>query len=123
MTKYLKSVKRFKPPDALDSIKNYINADGSIAIYHGGRIFKRADLIPSWTLSVDVAIWFAKRFLVLFGNTVLYRGVIQSDDVIAYTNERNEQEIIQYKSVKNIEVINEFKKVELENRGNEDEDE
>jgi hypothetical protein len=60
----------------------------------------------SWTLSRDVAEWFAKRHRVTHNLPQhLYKGVIPAEKVIAYIGDRSEFEIVQYRSVKQIEEI------------------
>lgn len=46
----------------------------------------------SWTLSLENAKWFAERY-----NTdtqIVYKAVIQKQDILAYLNDRNEEEVI-----------------------------
>lgn len=60
----------------------------------------------SWTLWRDVAEWFAERHEHYGqGTQHLYKATISTDDVIAFTNARQEFEIIQYRGVKDIEEI------------------
>lgn len=58
----------------------------------------------SWTLWRDVAEWFAERHE-YYGQGMqhLYKATISADDVIAFTNGRQEFEIIQYQGVRDIE--------------------
>ena len=46
----------------------------------------------SWTLSLEKAKWFAARFDT--DTQIVYKAVIQKQDILAYINERGEQEII-----------------------------
>lgn len=64
-----------------------------ITIYRGVTEYneKDVDKALSWTLDIDTALYFATRFN-QYGN--VYKAIIASDDVFAYTNIRNEQEVI-----------------------------
>ena len=64
-----------------------------ITIYRGVTEYneKDVDKALSWTLDIDTALYFATRFN-QHGN--VYKAIIASDDVLAYTNIRNEQEVI-----------------------------
>ena len=57
----------------------------------------------SWTLSKEEALFFLNRY----GSRArhLYRAKIRREDVIAYCNEREEEEIMQYRKVYDIEEI------------------
>ena len=107
MSKFLKAIKPLTPAGMLDPIQDRIDHGGNIRVYRGGVLVKNPALSPSWTLSRDRAEWFAKRYLFM-GDSVLYAGVIQARDVIAYTDERGEAEIVQYRSVKNIQIVCEY---------------
>lgn len=57
----------------------------------------------SWTLSRDVAEWFAERHEYFHQSKQhIYRATITAANVIAYIGGRGEYEIVQYRSVKNI---------------------
>lgn len=64
-----------------------------ITIYRGVTEYNEKDVDKSlsWTLDVDTALYFATRFN-QHGN--VYKATISPDDVLAYTNIRNEHEVI-----------------------------
>lgn len=74
-------------------------------VYRGGKEpMYLAKYRISWTLSKEVALSFFNRH---GGRHVshLYRAKIRREDVIAYCNEREEEEIMQYRKVYDIEEI------------------
>ena len=109
--KYLKAVKPLIPAEVKDIISALADSNGEIMVYRGGQKSKDASRRVSWTTSVDIAEFFAKRYLYYNGfrdgggKAVVYTGVIKPQDVIAYTNGRKEKEIIQYCSVKRVQVV------------------
>jgi len=122
--KYLRAIKSHAPDDMLDAISDYIDSNKNIVVYRGGLQDENAILKPSWTISKEKAIWFASKYNRSGKSTVLYKGIIKADNVIAYTDCRSEKEIIQYRSVKNIEIDQIYKTNEQHNglylkRGNE----
>ena len=57
----------------------------------------------SWTLNLDTAIWFAKRWEY---NGKVYRAKCKKKDILAYLSCRNESEIVvDWHNLKNIEEI------------------
>ena len=58
----------------------------------------------SWTLSEAVALFFLREYGGRHASN-LYRAKIRREKVIAYTNERKEEEIMQYRNVFDIEDI------------------
>ncbi|OIJ22010.1 hypothetical protein BKP45_04860 [Anaerobacillus alkalidiazotrophicus] len=69
-----------------------ISATDEIVIYRGmGSTSAPPAEALSWTLSVDVAKWFARRFLQKGG---VYKAKIKKRDVVDYYNGRQEEEII-----------------------------
>ena len=64
-----------------------------ITIYRGVTEYNEKDVNKSlsWTLDVDTALYFATRFN-QHGN--VYKATISPDDVLAYTNIRDEHEVI-----------------------------
>lgn len=64
-----------------------------ITIYRGVTEYNEKDVDKAllWTLDIDTALYFATRFN-QHGN--VYKAIIASDDVLTYTNIRNEQEVI-----------------------------
>lgn len=62
----------------------------------------------SWTLNVDRAKWFAKRFNFSNAPLKVYRAKIKKKYVFAYCNDRNEGEVIvDYHKLQNIELLTE----------------
>ena len=116
--KYVRQARKYAPiekriPEEMISMKE-------ITIYRAGtepmdkaryRIswttsIEKAQWFISWTTSIEKAQWFYDRAL-HFGSPVchLYRGVIRPEQIIWYTDDRNEKEVMQYGSVRNIEEI------------------
>lgn len=57
----------------------------------------------SWTLSLDKAIWFAKRWN---NHGKVYRGLCKKEDILVYLSCRNEDEIVvDWQDLKNIEEV------------------
>lgn len=71
------------PPD--DSLTIYRGCSG------GGKNLNKAREAMSWTLSLDVAEWFAVRFE---KKPVVYKATISRADVLFYSNQMNEQEVV-----------------------------
>jgi len=67
---------------------------GASKIYPGD--YMRLRTAISWTTNKACAVWFANR-----RNGVVWKGTIDRNKIIAYTNDRNEYEIIQHMNVKN----------------------
>jgi hypothetical protein len=69
---------------------------GPFTLYRGvaGRGRARRVRSFSWTSDFERAAWFARRFAPLFHDPAVYRATVYEDDVLAYANERNEQEFI-----------------------------
>ena len=62
----------------------------------------------SWTLNVDKAKWFAKRFNFSNAPLKVYRAKIKKKYIFAYCNDRNEGEVIvDYHKLQNIELLTE----------------
>jgi len=110
--KYLRAIKNHAPEDMLDAISEFIDSNNNIVVYRGGLHDEKVSLKPSWTISKEKAIWFATKYNISGKDTVLYKGIIKANNIIAYTDCRSEKEIIQYRSVKNIEIEQTFKKNE-----------
>lgn len=58
----------------------------------------------SWTLDIKVAEFFMYTWRSRHANAI-YKAKIKPDDVIAFTNERQEQEVMQFRGVYDIERI------------------
>jgi hypothetical protein len=64
----------------------------TISVYRG--FVGRRGRGLSWSRSRKVAEWFARRFACLGGQPTLIEGVAHKDKVLAYLNDRQEQEIV-----------------------------
>jgi|GEM_PF-2579569 len=107
---FVKDIKRLRPSDfdkelreELQKRNHRIDETGNILVFHGSRIAKEnPEQSYSWTLNYPTAVFQA------FGSTGhretshTYAGTININDIIAYTNKRNEFEVIQIDSVSNI---------------------
>lgn len=81
----------------------YNNLPNEIEIYRGSQLNEPVDGF-CWSLSRDVADWFAHRYD--NSNPVVHKANIKKSDVFAYTNAVDEQEVIvDYKKLYNIEEI------------------
>ena len=63
--------------------------ESEFKIYRGGELNGR-----SWTLSKEKGEWFAERFNELYEDYLFYEKTITADDVLFYTNGRDEQEVV-----------------------------
>ncbi len=102
----VRKAKSYGKPDLPDEIKDLEVVD----IYRAGeeKIDKSKHRI-SWTLSLERAVWFYKKYNHRHANYI-YKGKIRTADIIAYTNQRQEQEVMQYGSVFDVEDITESAK-------------
>lgn len=88
----------------VEKLNNY---DNEIIIYRGqtdnSTNLKNA---LSWTLNFDTAKFFATRFQ---SKGIIYKASIKKEDIIMYTNDREEYEILtDFKNIKNLKVIREY---------------
>jgi hypothetical protein len=67
--------------------------EGVLSAYRGvaGKRHRRG---LSWTLSIDRARWFARRYGHWFGNPLVYEATVDASDVLAYIVDRNEQQMV-----------------------------
>ena len=103
----VKDGKEYRPDDWNNEMPECVRNEATFTVYRAGQesIDVAAESM-SWTLWQDVAEWFAERHEYYGqGTQHLYKATIPADDVIAFTNERQEFEIIQYRGVKDIEEI------------------
>lgn len=76
--------------------------EGRLTIYHGVENGE-SELGIAWTLSLDVARWFAQRF---GRHDHILRGEIDADKILAYLVGRHEEEIVvDPLEVENIEIL------------------
>lgn len=82
-------------PQRLRAAGNPLPGVGPFTVYRGVAGHGRGRRVRglSWTGLPEVAWRFAKRFKSL-ANPAVYRTVVQDKDVLAYTNDRKEQEFI-----------------------------
>jgi hypothetical protein len=74
--------------------------DGEFRIYRGGT--------PngfSWTLDQPRATWFANRFKAIGIVDDVYTMLVTKEDVLWYTDERNEQEVVLFPNQKKVEKL------------------
>lgn len=78
------------------SLEGHIDSNGMIKVYRGcGERSAKEKIAISYTVSREVAVWFAnKRKLLGDKKTKVIEKTINFEDVVYYTNEREEQEII-----------------------------
>lgn len=71
-------------------------------VYRG--LMKKAKVQAlSWTLDLDKAVWFAKRFK---NEGKVYRGLCRKKDILVYLSSRNEEEIVvDWRKLREIEEI------------------
>ena len=103
----VKNGKAYRPDDWNKEMPECVRNETTFTVYRAGEenIDDAAESM-SWTLWHDVAEWFAERHEHYGqGTQHLYKATISADDVIAFTNERQEFEIIQYYGVREIEEI------------------
>lgn len=62
---------------------------------------------PSWTISKEIAIWFAYHASFFDDNRPLniYTAQISREKIIAYSDDRHEKEVIQHGNVRNIQLM------------------
>lgn len=105
--KYVRASIKYRPKNWRDDLPESVRNLDTFTVYRAGvEPIGKAQYSMSWTLSRDVAEWFAERQEYFgWGKSHLYKGVISADKVIAYLNGRYEFEIVQYRNVRQIEEI------------------
>ncbi len=105
--KHVRNSLKARPENWREKLPEAVRCLDSFTVYRAGlEPLDKAKCSLSWTLSRDVAEWFANRQKFLYGQMGhIYKATISADKVIAFDNGRNEFEIIQYRNVKNIEEI------------------
>ena len=103
----VKSGREYRPEDWNKEMPECVRDETTFTVYRAGQeSIDAAAESASWTLWRDVAEWFAERHEYFRqGKQHLYKATISAEDVIAFTNGRQEFEIIQYQGVKDIEEI------------------
>ena len=105
--KYVRRAKIIRPDNWRDALPESVRDIEMFTVYRGGiGSIERAPLSISWSLSYDVAEWFAHRSELFYRCPChVYQGTIHADKVIAYLPERSEFEIIQHRNVKDVQEI------------------
>lgn len=104
--KCIREALKYRPKNALPE---EILSQKEITIYRAGEEpIEKAKYRISWTSDIEVA----RKFLYVYNYSkyrakYLYKGVIKTDKIIAYYNEREEHEILQYRNVQNIKLLEE----------------
>lgn len=76
----------------MQELRSLADKDGFITIYRGeGERSQPIEEALSWSLSKDMAIFFATRFA---PTGILYEGKIEVDDVLDYMHNRDEEEVL-----------------------------
>lgn len=88
-----------------DDLKVYNSLPEVLTVYRGCENIDGLNGM-SWTLSEDIAQFFANRYFKRSQNGTIYQAKINKTDVICYINDREEQEIIvDYRKLYDIEQI------------------
>lgn len=105
--KHVRGALKARPEDWRKDLPESVRYMDSFTVYHAGaEPLDKVKNALSWTLSRDVAEWFAKRHEITHNLPQhIYKATIAANKVIAFLNERNEYEIIQYRNVKDIEEV------------------
>lgn len=95
---------KFRPADWDKDMPEAVKGCEFFTVYRAG-IEDAAEAANhiSWTISKDVAMWFAAKYVYENrGQLHVYKGIILAKKVIAYIDDRDEFEILQNKSVVDI---------------------
>lgn len=83
----------------------YTALQEKITVYRGIRSRGKLQAL-SWTLELDKAEWFAKRW---GSHGKVYSAVVSKEDVLAYFCSRNEAEVVvDYRNLKDVSLVKEF---------------
>lgn len=74
-----------------NNILSASDSNGYIKVYRGYHS-NRGQKGISWTLSLEQAEWFANRFQQ--DDPIIVEALVHMDDIVFYTNNRNEQEVV-----------------------------
>ena len=96
----INKIQQLKPKELIELLISKVDAAGNLTLYRGeSSKSSNVKKALSWTLDRDKAVWFAKR-LNFSGEGYVYTGKANISHVIAYINEREEEEIlVKYKDV------------------------
>ena len=105
--KYVRRARIIRPENWRDALPESVRDLDTFTVYRGSsNDISRAPLSLSWSLSYDVAEWFARRNNFLYQLPVhVYQATIKADKIIAYLNYRNEFEVLQYRNIKDVQEI------------------
>ena len=105
--KYVRRARIIRPENWRDALPESVRNLDTFTIYRGSSSdISRAPLSLSWSLSYDVAEWFARRNDFLYQLPVhVYQATIKADKIIVYLNYRNEFEVLQYRNIKDVQEI------------------
>lgn len=109
LKKLVISCKKDKPASVDLQLQSMVDEFGDLKIYTASTKKSKQGIINqlSWTLDKVIADKFKVRKQLIEGKSAfIYSAVINVKDVIAYTNNRREQEIIQHGNVKQLKIIN-----------------
>ena len=86
--KYVRRARIIRPENWRDALPESVRDLDTFTIYRGSSSdISRAPLSLSWSLSYDVAEWFARRNNFLYQLPVnVYQATIKDDKIIAYVN-------------------------------------
>lgn len=102
LVKYFKEASKEYMMDKED-LEVYNNLDDVVIIYRGLNDMEKSEKAMSWSLSIDVARWFAQRFN---NDGNIYQAKVNKKDILVYCNTRKEQEVIvDYKKVYDVEKV------------------
>ena len=96
--KAIRSLSKCEPPELPKKVANR----KVITVYRAGEEdISKCKYRISWTTSKKVAIWFLQTYRSKHANH-LYKAKIQTKDILAYSNDRQEFEVLQYNKVYDI---------------------
>lgn len=95
-----------RPENYLSELDTLIPVKENYTVYRATKNTEFLEDQISWTIDLNVAVWFAHRFDAMkIPPLKIYKGLIRREDIIAYISDRNEEEIVQYGAVTDIEEI------------------
>ncbi len=100
--KYVRQARKYMPVEK--RVPAELLALPEITVYRAGEEeLHKAKYRISWTLDLERAKWFYDRNIEFIGrDSHLYQATIRPEQIIWYTDDRNEQEVMQYGSVTNV---------------------
>ena len=100
--KYVRQARKYAPIEKRIPAEMMVLPE--IEVYRAGaESLDKATYRISWTTSLDVAKWFYDRAVARRQpQRHIYKGIIRPEQIICYTDGRQEKEVMQYNNVKNI---------------------